>query len=299
MKLQNIAFTKIQTSELFSYPNSSKKTFSKSDNYEPLKVCQQGKKYILVDGYSRYHSSKKNWQCLVFEQNDFFFLWESKLLDKFYHSQTHWIGIGQSLQKISVCLQKSILQIINHSKIKSIIPNAQFLDILLEMVRRKDFLLKILPAESWTIQNYKIFRKNTDQEILFLAKKLSPFCLNFGQYKQILEILYDLKRLKKCSISNLLEELLTPEISLSDFKKNIFILRNPFASRIFAQRKKALQKLRLPSTIQITYNEDLEQPLLFFRCQTKNTKDWQKLLNFFQKDVLFIKNEIENLYQLL
>lgn len=299
MKLQTIVTSKIQPSEFFIYPNYCQSLGQKNDNYEPLKLFKHKENYLLVDGYARFKQKAKNWKCLVFQEQDFFFLWESRLLDKFHQGCTNWILIAQMLEKIAVYFKKPVVEILKESNLGSIIPHPQFLNTLLEMKRRKSFLLKILPAASWSIQNYKVFRNNTDQEIEYLAEKLLPFRLNFLQYKKILEPLYDLKKLKKCSLSELLDNIIEPEMNFDDFQKKLFTLRNPVASKIFEDRKKALEAVRLPAPIKIEYNDDLEQPFLFFSCQLKSSKDWKKLLYFFENEVLYQNKQIENLYQLL
>ena len=299
MKLQTIETSKIQTSEFFIYPNYSQLLGQKNDHYEPLKVLKQKKHYLLVDGYARFQQKAKNWKCLVFPESEFFFLWESCLLDKFWQGRTNWILIAQMLEKIAVHFQKTVVEIFKRSNLRSIIPHSKFLNTILEMARRKSFLLKILPAESWSIQNYKIFCKNTDQEIALLAEKLSFFRLNFLQYKKILETFYDLKKLKKFSLRELLETLIEPKMSFSDFQKKLFTLRNPVASKIFEDRKKALASICLPAFMKVEYNDDLEQPFLFFICKTKNIKDWAKLLYFFKNEVLYQNKQIKTLYQLL
>ena len=299
MQLKIIASEKIKTCALFEYPAT--KIQLTSSYYEPPKVVQTQEHYLLVDGYQRWkHYPQNKQKCLVFPNSYFLKLWSAKLLNKFQNGKTNWIFLGELLQKMAKHKQISVVKLVAISELQQIIPHSDFLKIILEMFHRKDFLLSILPLESWTMQTYKVFQKLNNEELKLIGDKFKKFKLNFNQYKQILETLYDLKRLKKQSISSLLEFAITDsKTSLASFQNTLFNLKNPVASEILQKRAAALQKLKLATGIKINYDTNLESPYLNFYWKTKNIKDLKKFLFCFQNKLTYSHEQIDYLYNLL
>ena len=300
MKLAHIPLVKIKKSNFFEYPEIKNKKKYFYESYEPYKLIKNKENYLLVDGYLRWENiGKKQQKFLVYEEKEFLNLWKERLIEKFYQGRTNWIFIYSLLEKTAIHYQQSLEEFIEKIKINTIIPNAKVLQTLKQMSKHQLLLKKIMPLESWNLQNYKSFQKINEEELDFFLQKLEKFQLNFSDYRKILDILFVLARLKKKKISVILDNIFQKEISLEKFQSLLFAARNPVYSQLLEKRKKALAQIQTPKELNFFYNQDLENSHLIFTAKIKNKKDWQKILYFFKNNVVYDKKLIDNLLNLL
>lgn len=314
MEIKQLAFNQIEMTKLFDFVSFQLplESFNQENfSYQPLTVIKNDKIYYLADGYLRFKSlqvaATKTIPVIIFDSTQLLTIWRFKLIHKYQLKLINYFELAMIVKTMSLYLKLKPAELWEKAFLKTIISNLQILQLLLEMLERRDLLKRLLPEKNWTLQLYKSFQKLSLPDIEALAAKFNKnFCgerWNAGQWQVITQYLLDLKRKKKQQVSELLE-LVIPENYSQKFdfyfiKQELFKLKNPVTAEIYKNRLECLKKMRLPNNFTINFADSFENNSLIFSIKSKNIEELKKTLFFFNNKIKLTVDELEKLFCLI
>ena len=318
MKILQIKPKKILQWDFFTLPLNSEKnnletTVSKINEtdffLEPLKCLELKGKYYLLDGYQRwrYLEKERSYSFLVFSSFSLEELWLTKLLSKWQNQKLNLFELAENIKIFAKFSKISEIELWSRLNFKPIFSNINLFKLVLEMEERKQILQKILPAEKWSMQTYKVFQILDNKALEQLQQKFSPTCFNANEWKEILGFLTTLKKIKKIPFLELLGLIEAPEQlpeyshqkRFNDWRETLFALSNPIAHQIQQNRKEKILNLKLPHQIKLNYASNFEKKELDFCLKTKNSNELKKALLFLQNMLISSEIQIEDLYEII
>ena len=318
MKILQIKPKKILQWDFFTLPLNSEKnnletTVSKINEtdffLEPLKCLELKGKYYLLDGYQRwrYLEKERSYSFLVFSSFSLEELWLTKLLSKWQNQKLNLFELAENIKIFAKFSKISEIELWSRLNFKPIFSNINLFKLVLEMEERKQILQKILPAEKWSMQTYKVFQILDNKALEQLQQKFSPTCFNANEWKEILGFLTTLKKIKKIPFLELLDLIKAPEQlpeyshqkRFNDWRETLFALSNPIAHQIQQNRKEKILNLKLPPQIKLNYASNFEKKELDFCLKTKNSNELKKALLFLQNMLISSEIQIEDLYEII
>ena len=201
MKILQIKPKKILQWDFFTLPLNSEKnnletTVSKINEtdffLEPLKCLELKGKYYLLDGYQRwrYLEKERSYSFLVFSSFSLEELWLTKLLSKWQNQKLNLFELAENIKIFAKFSKISEIELWSRLNFKPIFSNINLFKLVLEMEERKQILQKILPAEKWSMQTYKVFQILDNKALEQLQQKFSPTCFNANEWKILGFLLY-------------------------------------------------------------------------------------------------------------
>ena len=276
---------------------------------EPLKCLELKGKYYLLDGYQRwrYLEKERSYSFLVFSSFSLEELWLTKLLSKWQNQKLNLFELAENIKIFAKFSKISEIELWSRLNFKPIFSNINLFKLVLEMEERKQILQKILPAEKWSMQTYKVFQILDNKALEQLQQKFSPTCFNANEWKEILGFLTTLKKIKKIPFLELLGLIEAPEQlpeyshqkRFNDWRETLFALSNPIAHQIQQNRKEKILNLKLPHQIKLNYASNFEKKELDFCLKTKNSNELKKALLFLQNMLISSEIQIEDLYEII
>ena len=266
-------------------------------------------KYYLLDGYQRwrYLEKERSYSFLVFSSFSLEELWLTKLLSKWQNQKLNLFELAENIKIFAKFSKISEIELWSRLNFKPIFSNINLFKLVLEMEERKQILQKILPAEKWSMQTYKVFQILDNKALEQLQQKFSPTCFNANEWKEILGFLTTLKKIKKIPFLELLDLIEAPEQlpeyshqkRFNDWRETLFALSNPIAHQIQQNRKEKILNLKLPPQIKLNYASNFEKKELDFCLKTKNSNELKKALLFLQNMLISSEIQIEDLYEII
>ena len=301
------------TLPLNSEKNNLETTVSKINEtdffLEPLKCLELKGKYYLLDGYQRwrYLEKERSYSFLVFSSFSLEELWLTKLLSKWQNQKLNLFELAENIKIFAKFSKISEIELWSRLNFKPIFSNINLFKLVLEMEERKQILQKILPAEKWSMQTYKVFQILDNKALEQLQQKFSPTCFNANEWKEILGFLTTLKKIKKIPFLELLDLIEAPkqlpeyshQKRFNDWRETLFALSNPIAHQIQQNRKEKILNLKLPPQIKLNYASNFEKKELDFCLKTKNSNELKKALLFLQNMLISSEIQIEDLYEII
>ena len=264
---------------------------------------------LFLDGYQRwrYLEKERSYSFLVFSSFSLEELWLTKLLSKWQNQKLNLFELAENIKIFAKFLKISEIELWSRLNFKPIFSNINLFKLVLEMEERKQILQKILPAEKWSMQTYKVFQILDNKALEQLQQKFSPTCFNANEWKEILGFLTTLKKIKKIPFLELLGLIEAPEQlpeyshqkRFNDWRETLFALSNPIAHQIQQNRKEKILNLKLPHQIKLNYASNFEKKELDFCLKTKNSNELKKALLFLQNMLISSEIQIEDLYEII
>ena len=85
-------------------------------------------------------------------------LWLTKLLSKWQNQKLNLFELAENIKIFAKFSKISEIELWSRLNFKPIFSNINLFKLVLEMEERKQILQKILPAEKWSMQTYKVFQ---------------------------------------------------------------------------------------------------------------------------------------------